>query len=750
MSSREMGKVMEKAVKGVYRKVIYGMDPSVMLPMIRETGILTVDGYEPYCDELNKMIQHGRTIADINTRLLDILFTRDKWWIVFIRVCGQCGYQGIIQAIEEELQKKESHKGKMTKRNRHTTTHNRHESKTGLTDTDLAFPSANHSSVLQSSRSRRGSDDGSLANSADNDKTEFPIRPSLNGASGCGRNLASGQTDLSVAMAQNRTKQTSSDNLQCTYTLDTPLGKAPGTFITKLYQHLDSETRMGNYKDLAGELGFTLDELSALVNTEGVIQRFSQAHPKKATFRFPMEALDKLERKDVLEDIRRLTGLVLQVQEQEELNGTSNSTRTLDRNCERMLGKVPDMCGEVPDDPGVIPSDVTNVTQQGGFSPPSNINHKNKMEFHGSDATKTSEAITITTMKTDHDKTSENRVIEDDLDTAVHLEETVIAVYGHKAGEYLGEHDNRKITATDGMSDIPGNIDDGAKPVPIPKVLPCYSGTGTRPKLYPGRHDQGAIYLSPENINGRPTLKQLSCRESNNEESFSQGETHAPSLENIDHRDQTQVPSHCSKLSPGLANIPNFSDILPTKKERNENVALEGKHSFNAPEYTHCISWSQYSENASVHDKLAKEVLEKQELRGGHRLERQGSDGRSATPDKTPRYTHANHTRGTVGANQGLELRKTQMYLGPCLPIDDSESESPSMSGTDDERGDEMDTGKGSLGKSEGSVIQQRQIPVGVERQMASSLLKWKRCLMTLAMHVHAGINTNTLPNWYA
>ncbi|XP_048249494.1 uncharacterized protein LOC124117154 isoform X2 [Haliotis rufescens] len=103
MSSREMGKVMEKAVKGVYRKVIYGMDPSVMLPMIRETGILTVDGYEPYCDELNKMIQHGRTIADINTRLLDILFTRDKWWIVFIRVCGQCGYQGIIQAIEEKL-----------------------------------------------------------------------------------------------------------------------------------------------------------------------------------------------------------------------------------------------------------------------------------------------------------------------------------------------------------------------------------------------------------------------------------------------------------------------------------------------------------------------------------------------------------------------------------------------------------------------------------------------------------------------
>ncbi|XP_048249495.1 uncharacterized protein LOC124117154 isoform X3 [Haliotis rufescens] len=103
MSSREMGKVMEKAVKGVYRKVIYGMDPSVMLPMIRETGILTVDGYEPYCDELNKMIQHGRTIADINTRLLDILFTRDKWWIVFIRVCGQCGYQGIIQAIEESL-----------------------------------------------------------------------------------------------------------------------------------------------------------------------------------------------------------------------------------------------------------------------------------------------------------------------------------------------------------------------------------------------------------------------------------------------------------------------------------------------------------------------------------------------------------------------------------------------------------------------------------------------------------------------
>ncbi|XP_071089449.1 uncharacterized protein [Haliotis cracherodii] len=49
------------------------------------------------------MIQHGRTNADINTRLLDILFTRDKWWIVFIRVCGECGYHGIIQAIEESL-----------------------------------------------------------------------------------------------------------------------------------------------------------------------------------------------------------------------------------------------------------------------------------------------------------------------------------------------------------------------------------------------------------------------------------------------------------------------------------------------------------------------------------------------------------------------------------------------------------------------------------------------------------------------
>ncbi|XP_071089446.1 uncharacterized protein [Haliotis cracherodii] len=102
MSSREMGKVMEKAVKGkgVYRKVIYGMDPQVMLPMILETGILTVDGYDPY---YNKLTQHGEPDEDINERLLDILFTRDKWWNVFIRVCGQCGYHGIIQAIEEKL-----------------------------------------------------------------------------------------------------------------------------------------------------------------------------------------------------------------------------------------------------------------------------------------------------------------------------------------------------------------------------------------------------------------------------------------------------------------------------------------------------------------------------------------------------------------------------------------------------------------------------------------------------------------------
>ncbi|XP_067657017.1 uncharacterized protein [Haliotis asinina] len=104
ISSHEMNNVMKRAVEGVLCAVIYGMDPKVMLPMIRETGILTVGGNDPYYGELSKMIRRGtEDDSVINHRLLDILFTRDKWWIVFIRVCQQCEYNDVIEAIEGKL-----------------------------------------------------------------------------------------------------------------------------------------------------------------------------------------------------------------------------------------------------------------------------------------------------------------------------------------------------------------------------------------------------------------------------------------------------------------------------------------------------------------------------------------------------------------------------------------------------------------------------------------------------------------------
>ncbi|XP_046573875.1 uncharacterized protein LOC124281915 [Haliotis rubra] len=104
ISSHEMSRVMKSAVKGVLCTVIYNMDPQVMLPMICETGILTVDGNDPYYGKLNNMIRHGREDNSvINHTLLDYLFTRHKWWIVFITVCQQCGYHGVIEAIEGKL-----------------------------------------------------------------------------------------------------------------------------------------------------------------------------------------------------------------------------------------------------------------------------------------------------------------------------------------------------------------------------------------------------------------------------------------------------------------------------------------------------------------------------------------------------------------------------------------------------------------------------------------------------------------------
>ncbi|XP_046571295.1 uncharacterized protein LOC124279509 [Haliotis rubra] len=677
--------------------------------------------------------------------LLEKLTLHDKWWIHFTEALEKCGKESLASLFKDELKRIESENQKLSKGKRHTPSHNRHRSRRSLTDADSASPSAS-STALRCPRRQRDSDDLSSGSSADNNPTGLPVRayqPRQTGASTCGRNLEQNGPVPSGQILKRKDdiclECDSSDNSQRTYTLDTPLRQAPAKLAMSVYRHLDSKTRTGNYEELAGELGFNLEDLTTFVNTESVIQLFSQKYPEKSTFRVLMEALHKMGRKDVLEDIKQHIGLVCQVKEQDnELHDTS--TRTLNRTCERMLGKVADRCDDVPDDPGVIPSDVTHAGYHDGFGIPSNVS---QMKFNAPTANP-SEAITNPAKKTVHDKTSENRVIEDDLATAVRLEEGVMALYGQKTEEYNGEDDKR--IATNGMSEIPGNIDDGAKPPPIPKVLPGDSGTGARPKLYSANHDQREIYLPPDDINGRPTRKQLSHGRSNGTRSPSLGETvsylRAPNREDTEHGDQALVPTRGRQLSRQCTNIPNFDDILPTNVEIKEKGDCR-ENGTSEPKFADCYSWSQYSENASVHDRLAQEVLEKEHLRGGDRLEFNGSDGtRAAAPDDTAIDHHSNHTRGDNGPIQEkFDLGKTRMNLGPCLSIDDSESESSSAG-----HGDEgMVTGNGSVGNS-GLVNQ--QLSAGEERKKPPFLPNWKTLFLKLSLQLHDCMYTNTLPNW--
>ncbi|XP_067657922.1 uncharacterized protein [Haliotis asinina] len=727
---------MKKVMDNNYMELITGLDPCLIANHMK--SVLS----QGEADHYNAIILPTKTRQRQCETLLEKITLHDNWWIHFIEALEKCGKESLASPFQDELKRIESENQNLSKGKRHTTTQNR--SRSSLTGAGLASPSASSSAVLRRSHARKDLDNLASGISLDNDPTRLPVRVYQPWQTDR-RNLSCGKAGRS--MEQNgpvlcgqmlkddiSSECDSSEYSQRTYTLDTPLRQAPGTLIMSVYRHLDPKTRRGNYEDLAGELGFNLEDLRTFVNTESVIQRFSQMHPKKGTFRVLMEALHKMGRKDVLEDIKHHTGLVCQIKEQdEELHGTSTSTRTLNRNCGRVPGRVADRCQDVPDDPGVIPSDVIHAACSDGLGFPSNIS---QMKFNTL-AAKPSKAVTIPTEKTH--ETSENTVTEDAFATAVRLEEEVMAMNGQKTEESNGEH--KKIMTADRMSEISCNIDDGTKPPPIPKVLPGDWGTGARPKEYSTNHDQRNIYLPHGDINGRPTRKQLSLGRSNRGRSPSLGETdshlRAPSLEDTEHGGQTQV----STESRQHTNIPNFDVILSTNVECNERGNCR-ENGTREPEFPNYLSWSQYSENASVHARLAQEVLEKEHRRGRNRLEARGSNGvSSAASDNTTLHHHSNNARGDIQPVPGLEMGKAQINLGPCLSIDDSESESSCEVPAD---GDIV-TGN----EANCSGLMNQQISDGEEPKKSSFLPNWKTLLWNLSLHVHDCMYTNTLPNWH-
>ncbi|XP_046573874.1 uncharacterized protein LOC124281914 isoform X2 [Haliotis rubra] len=98
---------LKKAINKNYVQIINTLDPKTVLTHLKETGILTVGGYDTYYEELNNMLTHGKTKQDINIRLLDILYTRDKWWIAFLKALHQCQLQNIIGILEGALSERE-------------------------------------------------------------------------------------------------------------------------------------------------------------------------------------------------------------------------------------------------------------------------------------------------------------------------------------------------------------------------------------------------------------------------------------------------------------------------------------------------------------------------------------------------------------------------------------------------------------------------------------------------------------------
>ncbi|XP_067657898.1 serine-rich adhesin for platelets-like isoform X2 [Haliotis asinina] len=98
---------LKKVINKNYVKVTNTLDPKTMLTHLKETGILTVAGYDTYYEELNNMLTHGKTKQDINIRLLEILYTRDRWWIAFLKALHQCRLQKIIDILEGALSENE-------------------------------------------------------------------------------------------------------------------------------------------------------------------------------------------------------------------------------------------------------------------------------------------------------------------------------------------------------------------------------------------------------------------------------------------------------------------------------------------------------------------------------------------------------------------------------------------------------------------------------------------------------------------
>ncbi|XP_046334822.1 uncharacterized protein LOC124117126 [Haliotis rufescens] len=117
MSSNVEEKVKKRINKN-YVKIIQTLDPKMMLTHLRQTGILTVAGYDQYYEELNNMLTHGKTKPEINIRLLEILYTRDKWWRPFFKALYQCEHQDIIDILEGALSQEEIEEADQPRSNR--------------------------------------------------------------------------------------------------------------------------------------------------------------------------------------------------------------------------------------------------------------------------------------------------------------------------------------------------------------------------------------------------------------------------------------------------------------------------------------------------------------------------------------------------------------------------------------------------------------------------------------------------------